>query len=90
MRRLRYLNSVLTVIAVLLTINLYTMWTVTPAGSAMAPTSSYAADSGVVDARVQRKEMIDLLKQINSEISAMHSTLSSGKVRVTVENTTSE
>ena len=86
MPSLRYLNSVLTVIALLLTINLYTLWTVNPAGSILAPeTSVQAADSGVVDARVQRKEMIDQLKQLNSGLSAVQQTLTSGKLRVQVE-----
>ncbi len=90
MLRLRYLNSVLTVIAVLLTINLYTLWTVTPGGAALSPSPSMAAEGGVVDARVQRKDMIDQLKQLNSELSAMHRTLSSGNVRVQVETPSSD
>lgn len=86
MPSLRYLNSVLTIIAVLLTLNVYALWTAAPAGSALAPAETYAAENqGIPNAGQQRLEMINQLKQANAELSVLHRTLTSGQVRVQVE-----
>lgn len=77
MRSLRYLNTVLTVIAILLTLNLYTLWTATP-GGALLDHAQVAEAQGVSNAGAQRKEMVDLLKQINTHLSDVKSTLKSG------------
>lgn len=82
MRQLRYLNAVLTVIAVLLTMNLYVAWSVSPG----VATGAHAAESGLVNAGAQRKEMIDLLKQLNVSMDEMKTALTDGSIRVTTQN----
>lgn len=85
MPSLRYLNSMLTIIAVLLTLNVYAMWTAAPA-HVTAPADAYAAEpAGLPNAGKQRKDMIDELKKVNGNIDALKSALLSGKVKVQVE-----
>ena len=83
MKSLRYLNSVLTVIAVLLSLNLWTMWTMSPSAPSMA-TQAHAQE-GLANAGAQRAQMIDLLRQQVKATDEMTSLLKSGKVKVIVE-----
>ncbi|MBI1335685.1 MAG: hypothetical protein GC164_01835 [Phycisphaera sp.] len=85
MRSLRYLNSVLTVIAVLLTLNLYTLWTTSPASIETVPTAQAA---GLPDGGAQRKEMIDQLKLLNQKFDQLTQLLKSGEARVRIEGAT--
>lgn len=87
MRSLRYLNTVLTLIAILLTLNLYVGWTTTPGGELLSIASeAHAQESGgIANAGAQRKEMIDLLKQMNASVNEMQKTLTNGSARVRVE-----
>jgi len=80
MRSLRYLNSVLTVIAVLLTLNLYTMWTVT--GPEVA---TEAQAQGIPNAGAQRAETLAQLKLLNKTNLGIYELLKTGKARVRVE-----
>lgn len=84
MRSLRYCNVVLTVIAVLLTLNLWTAWTTTPGGSLMSVADDAHAQ-GIPNAGAQRKAIVDELKKVNTELKSLGSTLKSGTVRVKVE-----
>ncbi|MEX0653773.1 MAG: hypothetical protein WD534_01845 [Phycisphaeraceae bacterium] len=84
MQSLKYLNSVLTVIAVLLTLNLWVGWTDTPAGDRMTIVSEAQAQ-GVPNAAQQRREMIDSIKQVNSQIGEIKTLLTSGRVKVQAE-----
>jgi len=84
MRSLRYCNVILTFIAVLLTLNLWTAWVTTPGGSMMSVTDDAHAQ-GIPNAGAQRKEMVDQLKSVNAEIKSLHATLKSGSVRVKVD-----
>lgn len=77
-RSLRYLNSVLTVLAVLLALNLWTTWSVTPD---VGP-AAYA--QGIPDEGAQRKQMIDLLKSLNQSVDQMKELFTSGKAKVQV------
>ena len=81
MRQLRYLNAVLTVVAVLLTMNLWVAWQTTPGGERLTMTQSANAQ-GLVDAGSQRREMIDLLKQLNVSMSELQGTLTDGTMRL--------
>jgi hypothetical protein len=89
MRSLRYLNSVLTVIAVLLSANVYALWTSTPGGEAFWPAQRANAaerpEPGVPNASQQRKEMVDLLKNVNAQLGDLKSSLKDGTVRVRIE-----
>jgi hypothetical protein len=73
----RYFQVVLTVIAVLLALNLWTAWTASPAGFAQ---SAYA--QGTVNAAQQRVEMIDQLKKLNATVDRLDRTLTSGNLTV--------
>lgn len=87
MRSLRYLNTVLTVIAVLLTLQLWTSWTT---GVSEKSLPSFVdpverADASIPNAAAQRKQMIDLLKQSNDRLAEMTKMFKSGSARVRVE-----
>ena len=93
MRSLRYLNGVLTVIAVLLTLQLWTIWS---AGSATLPGASVAEakttrsqaaakTGGIPDAGGQRAEMLKLLRQSNQQTDTLIGLFRSGQARVRVE-----
>ena len=84
MRSLRYLNTILTILALLLTLNLWTAWTTTPGGHLLSLTSESEAQ-GIPNAGAQRREMIDLLKQLNVRLEQVHSHVSSGEMRVRIE-----
>ena len=87
MRSLRYLNGVLTILAILLSLQLWTSWTLSSSASGTArvlgPQSAYAA--GIPNAGAQRKEMVDLLKKQVKQTEALTEMFQSGKARVRVE-----
>lgn len=83
MRSLRYLNTILTILALLLTLNLWTAWTSTPGGQ-MLSLADRSEAQGIPDAGGQRREMIDLLKQLNVSLEQVQTTLKSGDLRVVV------
>jgi len=90
MRSLRYLNTVLTLIAILLTLNLWTVWTAGPAPVELA-SDAHAAPAvdpmiGTENSGERQKQMVGELKALNKAVSALDSTLTSGKVRVTVDS----
>lgn len=85
MRSLRYLNVMLTVLAVLMTVQIWTTWTA--GGSSMSMVHEAHAQ-GVPNAGAQRKEMIDALNKLNAQITTTNELLRSGQIRVQVESTT--
>ena len=87
MKSLRYLNLMLTLIAVLLAAHLYTLWTMTSgiAASAQAQVQSSNAPAGVPNAGAQRQEMISILRQLVNKTEEVNNTLRSGQMRVQVE-----
>jgi hypothetical protein len=81
---MRYLNTILTILALLLALQLWTTWT----GTASPPLSLVAqaqAQDGIPNAGAQRKQMIDLLKEQNVKIEKLSQLLESGRVRVRLE-----
>ena len=97
MRSMRYLNAVLTVLAVLLAANVWALISA-PERSLLQPESALAqsrstgaapaagaAASGIPDAGSQRKEIIDALKRIAAQNEELANLLRSGSVRVKVE-----
>ncbi len=84
MKSLRYLNTVLTMIAVLLTVNIWTLWTVTPGGNALSM-ATQAQAAGMVNAAQQRKDIVDVLKKINADTGELKSMLKGGSARVRLE-----
>ena len=87
MKSLSYCNRVLTVIAVLLTLNLYVQLTGTAGGAVVTPVTEARADRGpdrgVGNAAAAQ---LDQLRQINVGISALAATLVEGTVRVKVDS----
>ena len=89
MKQLRYMNSVLTVIAVLLTLNLYAQLTGTPAGGVVSTAQqAHAADraQGVGSQAARQQEMVDQLRSLNETVSTLSTTLTDGSVRVSVDS----
>lgn len=80
MNTTRYTNVILTVLAVLLTAQLYTTWTT---GPAIEP-AAHAV--GIPDEGAQRNQIIDQLKLLNKKTEEMATLLKSGGVKVTVAN----
>ena len=87
MRSLRYLNTVLTVIAVLLTVNVWTLWNATPGGEAVS-IATEAQAAGIANAGAQRKQIIDAVNQTKAEVGELKAMFKTGSARVTVENPT--
>ncbi len=82
MRSLRYLNTILTVLAVLLSLQLYTAWMAPDAPSVATPAH---AQDGIPNAGAQRKEMIDVLKRVSQQVEELNGQFKSGRARVQVE-----
>ena len=88
MPSLRYLNTVLTLIAILLTLNLWSMWSGGPAGRMLAPESpAHAATQpmGIPNASLQRQRMVDLLKLLNRNTEELIRLFRTGKAKVKVD-----
>lgn len=101
MRSLGYLNTVLTLIALLLTLHLWTLWTASPAipapadagaqqirstGGSVTPTGPNSG--GLPDAASQRREMVDQLRLANQKLEKIDQLIElfrDGKARVRVE-----
>ncbi len=88
MRRLTYLNAILTVNAGLLCGILWTQVVSTPllVQSAEAQVSRAADLPGIPNAAGQREQMIRQLERVNRNIEAMTKIVESGKTRVEVTN----
>ncbi len=84
MGALRYLNTVLTVLAILLAFQLWTSWTGGPADTtASVATPAYA--SGIPNAGAQRQQMVDLLKRQSQQLDALTKLFESGQARVRLD-----
>lgn len=81
MRRLRYLNTILTVIAVLLTLNLWTMWAASGSPDGSAP----ARAEGLANAAAQRQQIVDQVRTQNQKMDQLIALLKSGQMRVRIE-----
>jgi hypothetical protein len=87
MASLKYLNTMLTVVAVLLAVHLWTWWS-SPAGDRLTtflPAAQAGEPVGIPDSGAQRVQMINELKQMNKKLDALTDLLRSGKARVRVE-----
>lgn len=85
MRQSRYLNAILTIIAVLLSLQLWTQWTAGTTPPVLPAAYAQGDPGGFPNAAAQRREMTDLLKKISKQLSDLQDLLNSGKVRVRVE-----
>ncbi len=84
MKSLRYLNTILTVIAVLLTVNVWTLWSVTPGGDALSVATEARAD-GIANAGAQRKQIVDAVNQVKAEVGELKGMFKNGTARVRLE-----
>ena len=78
MASIRYLNSILTVLAVLLALQ---VWVSFSSGPELA-TPAYA--QGIPDSGAQRQQIVDQLKLLNRRTAEMTALMKSGKLRVLV------
>ena len=83
MKSLRYLNTMLTVLAVLLAVQIWTTWTGGP--SEVLSWTAPAQAGGIPDAGSQRKQMVDELRQISGKLDTLTDLFRSGKARVRLE-----
>lgn len=85
MNSLRYLNSVLTVIVLLMAFGLWTRWM---EGGSMPSSGlvSSAHAAGIPDAGGQRKQIVDELKRVSNELEKLTSMFRSGQARVRVDS----
>ena len=92
MKTLRYSNAVLTVIAVLLTLNLYVLLAGTPAGSALsAATEARAGDARGVGSQAERlQEIHQAMTDLNLSVEQINTTLTGGALRVKLEGAPAE
>jgi hypothetical protein len=81
MTSLRYLNTVLTVLALLLAAQLYTSWTAAPT---LVPE---ARADGIVDLGAVNVEMLGQLKALNAKVDQLSTMFATGKARVAIVNT---
>lgn len=83
MKQAKYLNAVLTVIALLLALNLWVGAHHSPAAAALDPAHEALAQ-GRTDSGAQRAKMIEQLSVLNDKIDAMSKKLTDGSVKVSV------
>ncbi|MFN3168525.1 MAG: hypothetical protein ACE37H_15805 [Phycisphaeraceae bacterium] len=84
MNNSKYLNAVLTAIALLLGLNLWVGAHQSPAAAAMDPAGEALAQ-GKTTAGEQRSQMIAELKALGTKVDAMSKKLGDGSVKVTVQ-----
>lgn len=85
MRTLRYLNTVLTIIACLLTLQLWTAWH-SPTEVPLDHADQAQAAGGIPNSGAQREEMIDELKKLNTNMDKLSKALTSDELKVKVVN----
>jgi len=88
MNNLRYLNMMLTLVAVLLVLNLWTLWVGTPAGERLSLTEQAHAQPNFPNAAEQRRQMVQELERMNAKldgIEQIRKMLQDGSARVRVE-----
>lgn len=81
MKSLQYLNTVLTVIAVLLSLHLWTLWSAQSPGEGVSLLPEAHA-AGIPNAGQQRKEIVDELRQVSHKIDDLVSLFRSGDAQV--------
>ena len=84
MNSLRYLNTILTVVAILLGLQLWTNWNAGDQNGTALVSEAHA--QGIPDAGAQRKEMITELKGLRKQMGDLQTQLSSGKVKVQIQD----
>ncbi len=78
MSSIKYLNTILTALAVLLALQLWTSW------NSGAELASPAYGQGIPDGGAQRQQIVDQLKLLNKRTDEVKAILTSGKMRVLI------
>lgn len=87
MKTLRYLNTVLTVIAVLLTLNVYVQLTGSPAGAAVSTVQeAHAAEKPQRGVGNSATAQLEELREINNNLNRLAGKLTDGSIRVKVDS----
>ncbi|MEM9883755.1 MAG: hypothetical protein AAF800_12645 [Planctomycetota bacterium] len=89
MNNLRYLNAVLTVIAVLLSVHVYLDLAGSPAGATLAPVPEARAEDrprGIGSTAAREQAQLDELRTLNDGLRDLKTTLTGGGVRVKVDS----
>lgn len=84
MRSLKYLNTILTILAILLSLNLWMTWTQMP--QANLPVESQAQAAGIPDSGAQLQQQIEQLKQLNRTSEELVGLFKNGQARVRTES----
>lgn len=85
MQSVKYLNVILTAVAILLALQLWTSWTGASLDQPIKLVSSAHA-AGIPNAGHQRKQMIDRLKEVSAKLDQLNDQFRSGKARVRIGN----
>ncbi|MEM8737221.1 MAG: hypothetical protein AAGG38_01920 [Planctomycetota bacterium] len=89
MKSLRYLNSVLTVLAILLTLNVYLQLAGTSAGAAVSTVNvAHAKDrpKGVGSTAAREQAQLEELRNISRTMTQLNTALTNGSIRVKVDS----
>jgi len=81
----RYLNVVLTVIALLMGLHLGTLWVGAPVDSQLPTMATPVYAQGIPDAGAQRRDMVEQLRKLNIQVEALNNQFKNGQARVRVE-----
>ena len=85
MQSVKYLNVILTTIAILLALQLWTSWSGASLDRPVELVSSAHA-AGIPNAGHQRKQMIDHLKAVSTKLDQLNDQFRSGHARVRIGN----
>ena len=85
MNSIRYLNSVLTVIAVLMMLGLWTRWADGTDHRPLAMIQSAHA-AGIPDAGSQRRQIVDEIKRLSNQVENLSDLFRSGQARVKLDS----
>ena len=85
MNSLRYLNGVLTVIAILMALGLWTRWT-DGTNAVSRPLIASAHAAGIPDAGGQRQQMVNELKRMSQQVEKLADLFRTGQARVQLDS----
>ena len=85
MQSVKYLNTILTAIAILLALQLWTSWAGVSSDQPIELVAPAHA-AGIPNAGHQRQQMVDQLKEVSSKLDQLNDQFRSGQARVRIEN----
>lgn len=85
MNSLRYLNGILTVIALLLALHGWALFAGVGPAAAHAASGKSPTGGGIPNAGAQRKQTVDMLKRISQQMDGLTQMFRTGQARVRLE-----